>query len=69
MEVSYTKHCEERMVKKKIEKVWVYETIKYPDKMLIKNGKNYAEKKINGGSLKVVYIKEKYLKVITVYWV
>lgn len=33
------------------------------------DGKFYAQKKLNGLSIEVVYTKEKYINVITVYWI
>jgi hypothetical protein len=54
---------------RKAEEVWVEEAIKSPDKIEKEFGKFYARKKLNGLSLEVVYIKEKYIKVLTVYWI
>ncbi|MBI2663895.1 DUF4258 domain-containing protein [Candidatus Woesearchaeota archaeon] len=68
MEIRYTFHSEEQIKERKIEKVWVEETIKHPDETE-KEGKNkyYARKTLNGITLEVVYVKEKYIKVVTVY--
>ena len=68
MEIRYTLHSEEQITERKIEKVWVEETTRYPDKISVIGKKHYAIRKINGGVLKVVYVKEKYIKIITVYW-
>ncbi|MBI2580181.1 DUF4258 domain-containing protein [Candidatus Woesearchaeota archaeon] len=68
MELQYTAHCEEQIAERKLEKVWVEETIRYPDKTERTGKKYYVTKKLNGGTLRVVYIKEKYIKVITAYW-
>ena len=46
---------------------WVSETIKHADTTRIKNGKYLATKKLNGITLEVVYLKERYIKVITRY--
>lgn len=68
MRIVYTKHADMQIGKRKLEKVWVEETIKYPD-LTEKEGKNkfYASKKVNGITLEVVYVKERFIKVITVY--
>jgi len=41
------------------------ETIKSPDELRTNGKKHYAVKKLNGHTLKVVYVKEKDIKVIT----
>ncbi|MDP2672652.1 MAG: DUF4258 domain-containing protein [Nanoarchaeota archaeon] len=68
MKIIFTKHAEEQMKERKIEKLLVEETIKYADKTR-KEGKNkyYARRKINGFTLEVVYTRENYIKVITIY--
>ena len=68
MKIIFTRHAEEQIKERKIEKRLVEETIKYADKTR-KEGKNkyYASRKINGFFLEVVYIRENYIKVITVY--
>ena len=69
MEIKYTYHAKFIIKERKIEEVWVEETIKSPDKVEKEFGKFYARKRLNGISIEVVYIKEKYIKVITVYWI
>jgi len=54
---------------RKVEKLWIEEAIKSPDNIEKEFGKYYARKKLNGLSLEVAYIKEKYIKVLTVYWI
>ena len=65
MQIIYTKHAEFQIEDRKIQKVWVEETIKAPDKVKRNVNKYYAVKKLNGETLKVVYVKERYIKVIT----
>lgn len=65
MQIVYTKHAELQIEERKIQKVWVEETIKAPDGVKRNGNKYYAVKKLNGETLKVVYVKEKYIKVIT----
>ena len=52
-----------------IEKIWVEETIKSPDITKKVDNKFYVIKKLNGRTLKVVYVKEKHINVVTLYWV
>lgn len=67
--LSYTLHAEEQIIERKIEKVWVEETIKFPDITKRDGSKFYVTKKLNGKTLKVVYVKEKYIKVITTFFI
>lgn len=68
MKIIFTKHAEEQIKERGIAKFLVEETIKYADKIR-KEGRNkyYARRKINGLTLEVVYVRENYIKVITVY--
>ncbi len=69
MDIVYTLHAEEQIQQRKIESVWVEETIKSPDYTKRKKPNKYiVKKKLNGKSIEVVYVKEKYIKVVTVYW-
>jgi len=69
MEIKYTSHVLDKCSERKIEKVWIEETIKKPDRVKNEGYKWYAVKKLNGKTLKVVYIKQNYIKIITVFWV
>lgn len=70
MRIIYTKHAQEQIEERKINYLWVENTIKNPDfterRVLTKY---LARKKLNGKSLEAVYVKERYIKIITVYWV
>jgi len=69
MQYLFTLHAEYRIKKRKLTKEEVIETIKYPDKTLKKYDKYYAQKNIGRGTIEVVYEKtERYIKIITVYW-
>ncbi len=68
MDIKYTLHAEEQIKERKLEKVWVEETIKYPNQTEREGHKYYVTRKLNGRTLRVVYVKEKYIKVITVYF-
>ena len=69
MEIFYTLHAEDQIIERKIEKVWVEETIKFPDITRRKENKYYVIKRLNGKVLKVVYVRERYIKVITSYYI
>ena len=69
MDIVYTMHANEQIKERKLLKVWVEETIKSPDQTKAKGHKYYATKKLNGKTLRVIYVKEKYIKVITSYFV
>ena len=64
MNIEYTKHLEQQIEERKIHKVWVNETIKSPDDLKRDGHKFYAVKKLNGKVLKVVFVKEKHIKVL-----
>ncbi len=69
MDIIFTLHAEEQLHERKIEKVWVEETIRYPD-LTERNGhKYYIIKKLNGKTLKVVFVKEKYIKIISSWFI
>ncbi len=68
MNIAYTLHAEQQTEERRIEKVWVEETIKYPHKTEREGRKYYVTRKLNGRTLRVVYVKEKYIRVITVYF-
>ena len=69
MKIVYTRHLLEKVKEKKFTIEWVNETMKYSDFTRIESGKYYAVKKLNGITLEVVYLKERYIKVITCYMI
>ncbi len=58
-----------RMFKRKLLIEWIAETVKSPDILRRKGKKFYSVKKINGFTLKIVYVKERYLKIVKCYFV
>ncbi|MBI5148546.1 DUF4258 domain-containing protein [Candidatus Pacearchaeota archaeon] len=68
MDIVFTEHAKEMVEKRKITKDDVISTIKYPEKIKKKEGKYYAQKNIGRGRIEVVYEKDKYIKIITLYW-
>lgn len=69
MHIEYTYHALEQIKERKIHFLWVEEAIKYADITYREGHKYYASKKFNGRTLKIVYVKENYIKVITTFWI
>ncbi|MBI4148925.1 DUF4258 domain-containing protein [Candidatus Woesearchaeota archaeon] len=69
MDIRYTQHAREQIEERRIHPIWVEETITSPDETKRTGHKFFATKKLNGNALKVVYVKENYIKVITVYFI
>ncbi|MBM3234576.1 DUF4258 domain-containing protein [Candidatus Pacearchaeota archaeon] len=69
MDIVFTEHAKERMKKRKISEEEVKEVIKYPEKTEKQEGLYYAKKNIQRANIEVVYTKDKYIKVITVYYI
>ena len=69
MDVVYTRHAKYQIKERKVDRIWIEETIKWPDIMKHVGAKYYAAKKLNGKVLKVVYVKESYIKIITLFWI
>lgn len=67
VQIKYTLHAEGQIKERKFGKVWVEETIKRPDLTQRFGKKYYVSKKLNGLTIEVVYVKERYIKGITVY--
>ena len=69
MRIVYTAHAEDQVAERKIERIWVEEAIKQPDLTVREGTKYYVSRKLNGHTLKVVYVREKYIYVITCFFV
>ncbi|MBU4070396.1 MAG: DUF4258 domain-containing protein [Nanoarchaeota archaeon] len=69
MNIIFTKHVGWRMKKRNISKDEIINTIKYAEKTDKKEGKYYAQKDIGRGKIEVVYERDKYIKIVTVYWI
>ena len=67
MEIILTRHAKDQMKERGISEDEVINTIKYPEKTLKTTDRYLAQKKVSIGTIEVVYIREKYIKVITVY--
>ena len=68
MEIEFTLHAKEQIKERNLSKEEVINVIKNPDKTYQEFGKYYAEKDIGSGIIRVVFKKDKYINVITVYW-
>ncbi len=69
MEIIFTKHALFRMKKRKLTKDEVINSIKYPENTSKKDGKFYVQKNIDKANIEIVYEKDKYIKVITAYYI
>lgn len=69
MKIIFTEHVKDRINKRKITEEEIINTIKYPEKTYKREGKYYAKKDIGRGKIEVVYERDKYIKIITVYWI
>ena len=67
--IVFTNHAKKRMKKKHILEEEAIATIHYPETTKKIEGKYYAQKHIGRGKIEVVFEKETYIKVITLYWI
>ena len=68
MDIVFTKHAKEQMKERGITEDEIINTIKFPEKTQKIEDTYYSQKQTNSGKIEVVYLKEKYIKVITVYY-
>ncbi len=54
MDIRFSLHADQQMTDRKIERVWVEETINSPDETRCVKRKFYVTKRLNGKTLKVV---------------
>ncbi len=69
MEIEFTEHAKDRLKKRKIKKEEIIQAINNPDKIKKEEGKYYVQKDIGRGKIEIVYNKDKYIKIITLYWI
>ena len=69
MEIIFTKHALLRMKKRKITKDEIINSIKHPENISKKENKFYVQKNIDRANIEIVYEKDKYIKVITAYYI
>lgn len=69
MRIIFSFHALQQIKRRKIHKLLIIETVKFPDTLINIGTKQYAIKKFKRESLKVVYVKEKHIKIITSYYI
>jgi hypothetical protein len=69
MEIVFTEHAKERMKKRGITEDEIIQAIKNPEKTKKAGGNYYVQKNIGRANIEVVYEKDKYIKVITIYYI
>ncbi len=69
MKIIFTEHIKERMEKRHISEEEILSALKYPDKVAKKGGKYIAEKNIGRAKIEVVYEKDRYINIVTVYYI
>ena len=67
MNIVLTKHAKDQMKERGISEDEVMNALKYPENTQKIDDLYYAQKKTNQGIIEVVYEKQNYIKVITVY--
>jgi len=67
MHIEFTKHAIDRMKKRNISEDEVINIIKFPEKTSKVDDVYYVQKHLDRFMLKVVYIKESYIKVLTLH--
>lgn len=67
MKIVLTHHVKEQMEERGISEDEVINTVKYPESIQKIDDLYYARKKTIQGTIEVVYEKQNYIKVITVY--
>jgi len=65
--IIFTKHAKDQMEERGISEDEVMNTLKYPENTQKIDDLYYAQKKTNQGIIEVVYEKQNYIKVITLY--
>jgi len=67
MKIVLTQHVKEQMVERGISEDEVISAVKYPENTQKIDGLYYVQKKTTQGTIEIVYEKQNYIKVITVY--
>ncbi len=68
MNIVFTKHAKEQIEERGISEDEVISAVKYPELTKKIDDVYYARKKTTSGVIEVVYVKENYIKVITLYF-
>ncbi|MEK6825784.1 MAG: DUF4258 domain-containing protein [Nanoarchaeota archaeon] len=67
MNIVFTKHAREQMEERNISEDEVISTVKYPEKTEKVDDMYYTQKNLGRFILEVVFTRENYIKVITLY--
>ena len=68
MQIVFTKHAKDMMKKRNISEDEVISAIKYPEITYKEEGLYYAQKNIGRANIEIVYERDKYIKVVTIYF-
>ncbi len=69
MKIIFSKHAEENLKVRKIDMTEVMEVIKFPDKITKRKGKHIFTKTAHRGTIEIVAERtERYLRIVTLYW-
>ncbi len=68
MEIEFTLHAKEQIKERNLKIDEIINAIKNPDKVDYEYGKYYSQKDVGRGVIEIIYEKDKYIKVITIYW-
>jgi len=69
MEVRFTKHIKDRMKRRQISEEEIIRAIKNSNKTSKIGKKFYAQKDIGRAKIEVVYEKDKYINIVTAYYI
>ena len=69
MEVRFTKHIKDRMKRRQISEEEIISAIKNSNKTSKIGKKFYAQKDIGRAKIEVVYEKDKYINIVTAYYI
>jgi hypothetical protein len=70
MELAFTLHARQRMKGRGVPETWVVETVTRPERLRIKGGKLYFQKRFAPGILEVCGEgRTTHINIINVYWV
>ena len=70
MDINFTLHAKEQIEERKILKIWIEEGLKWSDLTIRLEGGKYAvRKRLNGRSIEIIFIRERDIKILTVYWI
>lgn len=68
MKFIFTTHAKQRMIERGIKIEQIKDVIELPDYTITKDGKIEVYKRIDNRTLKIVYAKNKFIKIITLIW-